>query len=253
MSKFCVEEYLKRIGFLGEPKIDVKTLSELQYRHFLTVPYENIDIVRGVPLSLDIDDLYEKIVTRRRGGYCFELNALFNHLLVQIGFKTTSYISRFLLGEEQIPMRRHRVMKVEISGEYYIADVGVGVDVPILPMKIVENEIATIMGTTYRLKSQPFLGWVLYKQKGDDWLPIYSFTQEEQLEVDFIQPDFYCQHHPQSIFNKTNIVALKTETGRYTLDDRTFKIFDGSGVSVTEYEASEIDSVLEKYFGIVIS
>jgi len=248
-----MEKYLKRIGFEGEAKADLPTLTQLQYRHFLSVPYENLDILRGVPLSLDVRDLYEKIVVRGRGGYCFELNALFNWLLCEIGFKTTSYISRFLLDEPEIPMRRHRVMRVDIGGESYIADVGVGCIVPERPLRLAENEETEVENEVYTLKKDPFLGWVLNYKKNEEWRPLYSFTEEEQLEVDFVQPNFYCQYHPDSIFNKQNMIAVRKEGGKYTLDGNIFKTFTGKAVTVKELSEGEIPGALKEYFGIILN
>ena len=251
-----MKEYLQRIGFDREPKTDFETLTELQYKHLLTVPYENIDILQNIPLSLDPGDLYDKIAARKRGGYCFELNALFNWLLCEIGFKTVSYFARFLLDEPKIPMRRHRVMRVEINGEYYLADVGVGSITPEIPLKLVENEETEVRGLTYKFIKEDFLGWVLYvKKDGEwDWKKLYSFTEEEQLEIDYVQPNFYCQHSPDSIFKKQNMVAIRTKTGKYTLDGNIFKIIDFVGmpysVKIKDCTDNEIPGVLEKYFGI---
>ena len=249
-----VKDYLKRIGFEGEAKADYNTLYQLQYRHFLSVPYENIDILRNLPLSLDVGDLYRKIVEQGRGGYCFELNALYNWLLCEIGFKTVSYFARFLIDESDISrvMRRHRIMRVEIDGEYYIGDVGVGVIAPERPLKLVENEETKVRGITYTLKKDPFLGWVIYFNLNGEWKWLYSFTEEPQMEIDFLQPNFYCQYHPDSMFNKQNMVAMRTETGKYTLDGNLLKILDiQKGMSEKhEYTDAEIPGILEKYFGI---
>ena len=247
-----MKDYLRRINFTGEPKADYATLSEVQYRHFLSVPYENLDILNNIPLSLEIADLYEKIIIRKRGGYCFELNALFNWLLCEMGFKTTNYFARFLLDETEIPMRRHRIMRVEIDGVSYIADVGVGCVTPEKPLKLIENEETEIRGVTYIFKKDPFLGWVLNFKKDKDWRQLYSFTEEEQIEADFIQPNFYCQYHGDSIFNKEKMIAIRTEAGKYTLDGNIFKIHDTAGniTEIKEYAEHEIPDILKKYFGI---
>jgi len=260
-NKMNVEDYLRRIGFEGEAKADLATLEQLQYRHFLTVPYENLDILRNVPLSLEVEDIYHKIVVQGRGGYCFELNALFNWLLCEIGFKTKSYFARFLLDEPDfsLVMRRHRIMRVECGGEYYIADVGVGAVTPEIPLRLVENEETEVRGVTYKLTrtDDPFLGWMVsFKMGGEnrEWKPLYAFTEDEQLEIDFVQPNFYCQYHAESIFNKENMIAIRTETGKCTLDGNVFKIVEiGKGtVEKREYGDSEIPGILEKHFGIRI-
>ena len=256
MVMMNVNDYLKRIGFNGEAKADFATLSELQYKHFLSVPYENLDILRNIPLSLEVCDLYDKIVTRGRGGYCFELNALFNWLLCEIGFKTKSYFARFLLDEPDITlvMRRHRIMCVEIDGEYYLTDVGVGAITPERPLKLVEDETTEIRGITYKFEKDQFLGWVVNFEKNGEWNRLYSFTKEEQMEIDFVQPNFYCQYHPDSIFNKKNMISLRTEVGKRSLDGNTFKVIDLDGGTIEKRECAddEIAGVLEQYFGIKV-
>jgi N-hydroxyarylamine O-acetyltransferase len=263
-------DYLKRIGFEGGAKADFATLHELQYRHFLSVPYENLDILRNVPLSLEVNDLYKKIVGQGRGGYCFELNALFNWLLRETGFKTKSYFARFLLGEPDISlvMRRHRIMSVEIDGACYLTDVGVGAITPERPLKLIENEETEIRGIIYKFSKDPFLGWVLNfkinsengegnkneneNENENEWKRLYSFTEEEQQEIDFVQPNFYCQYSPDSIFNKQNMVAIRTETGKYAIDGNVFKTLDIHGGMTEKRECGddEIPGILEEYFGI---
>lgn len=243
---------MERIGFEGAPKPDLTTLAGLQYRHFLSVPYENLDILRNIPISLDPDDLYDKIVKRKRGGYCFELNALFEGLLGEIGFKTVSYFARFLLDEQKIPMRRHRVIRVELADGFYLADVGVGSITPEYPLKITEGEQTEIRGLGYMFSKDDFLGWVLNVKVGGEWKRLYSFSQEPQREIDFAQPNFYCQYSPDSVFNKKNMAAIRTKTGKYSLDGNIFKAVDWKTgtIKANECKDAEIPGILKYYFGL---
>ena len=259
---FSVEKYLKRIHFTGDLTVSYDTLAQLMYCHFTSVPYENLDILNHIPLSLEIQDVYEKIVVRRRGGYCFELNALFNRLLNEIGFQTVSYLARFLLFEPPhlIPIRRHRVMSTEINGMTYIADVGVGVEVPLYPLQLVEGVETEIRGIVYRFRKDELLGWVLQSRNNtkneSKWKDIYGFTVERQYEIDFVQPNFWCQYSPDSPLNLRNKIALRTETGKYSIDDHIFKIYEmtGSQLKITErvFDPAELKSILADYFGIVM-
>ena len=82
-----VRAYLERIGLEGsDTSLDLEFLKKVQYAHILTVPYENLDILNDIPLSLDKQELFDKIVNRRRGGYCFEVNGLLSFMLMEIGF-----------------------------------------------------------------------------------------------------------------------------------------------------------------------
>lgn len=90
MTEEQIAAYLRRIGVDGPVPLTVEGLGRLQLAHKLTVPFENLDIVAGRPLSLALDHLYDKIVRRRQGGVCAELNTLYNWLLYSMGFAVTS-------------------------------------------------------------------------------------------------------------------------------------------------------------------
>ena len=141
--------YLNRIGFKGEVNNDYLCLKQLQFCHLFSIPYENIDIVSDKPIKLDVDSLFEKIVVKRRGGYCFELNGLFGALLSALGFNVTDCMARFLKGETEIPMRRHRVLKVKCPDGSFLCDVGVGIACPIYPVRLDTEEIQHIGNEQY--------------------------------------------------------------------------------------------------------
>jgi len=248
------EKYLRRIGLDLAPSHTREFLAQLQLAHVTTVPYENMDILLGVPLSLDIPDLYEKVVVRRRGGYCFELNALFAALLRSLGFSVRDYLGRYLKGEEGIPLRRHRIIGVMLDGEELILDVGLGQSGPRTPLLLREGLLQEQFGESYRFLRDPELGWVLHQLKAGEWVRLYSFTTEHQYEVDYIEPSFYCERHPDSPFNKKEIVALKTLSGRRTVDGRSFKVFsDGDLVSIEENMSDgRLYEVLRDEFGIAL-
>ena len=248
------KSYLERIGIVREalPAPSYDWLRELQLSHIYSVPYENIDIIEGVPLSLDTDALYEKVVERGRGGYCFELNSLFEKLLASLGFNTVSYFARFWRGEEGIPQRRHRVIAVFLDGKTYIADVGIGSPAPRIPLLLREGLVQEYFGESYRFERDEKFGWVLYELRHGEWQKYFSFTKDPQLDLDFEAISYYCEHHPKSKFNKGYIVALKTPEGRKCVDGDTYKVFVGSELSYIEEEMSDERrrEIFEKEFGI---
>ena len=252
-----IMKYLSRIGFTGEPKLDYATLSQIQEKHLKTVPYENLDIMRNIPLSLETDDIYDKIVTRGRGGYCFELNGLYTWLLRGLGFEVTEFMARFLRDEKEIPMRRHRVLKVMCEGKAYLCDVGVGSVVPRKPLELVTGQINDFGSEKYKLEIEPFFGYVLYEQKNDGWRRLYSFTEEEQLNIDYVMPSFYCEAHPESYFRTMDMVHIFTDDGRKSVaaassgSGSELKIFSAKGVEViTPSSEQHYHELLEVHFGI---
>lgn len=94
-------------------------------------------------------------------------------------------------------------------------------------------------GETYKLEKEDFFGWVLWDLHKGAWRKFYSFTEEPQLEVDFIAPNFYCEQHPDSPFNKDEMFALKTAEGRVTLDGNIYKEFKNGEVLVREISEAE--------------
>ena len=251
-----IPAYFRRIGLPEDTKVEPTGafLSKLQYQHVTHVPYENLDILAKKPLSLDVDDLYKKIVLDRRGGYCFEVNALFKALLLALGFKVKSYFARYLRGESEIPVRRHHVLAVEAADGTYICDVGIGQTAPRFALLWEEGLVQRQGDEAYKLERDDVLGWVLWEQKDGAWCRYFSFTEDVALDIDFIQPSFYCELHPRSPFNKTAIVAIKTPEGRKAIDDRTFKIYQNG--TLTHREEIPTDArfaeVLREHFGIVV-
>ena len=237
-----VKAYFDRIGLQMPETIvpDSELLRKLQFAHCTTVPYENLDMIRDVPTSLEDDALYEKIVVNRRGGLCFELNGSFGNLLRALGYGVTDLAARYLRGESTVPMRRHRVMKVQAIDGVWLCDVGIGEVCPREPVKLLEGVVQEQFGEKYRLEKDTFLGWVLWDFHKGAWRKFYSFTEEPQLMVDYIAPNFYCEKHPDSPFNKQEMFALKTPEGRITLDGNLYKEIVGENVAAKELSEDEM-------------
>jgi len=248
-----VQAYLDRIGFTDELTLTPATLEKLQERHLLSVPYENFDILQGVALSLDIPRLYDKIVARRRGGYCFELNGLFGWLLAELGFKVTDYFARFWRGAaDSVPKRRHRVLLVELEDVRYLCDVGVGGPVFLQPLPLIENHQIPQGASSYRFEQDPLYGWMLYEHKGEESEQVFSFKEEPQLPNDFITTSFWCEQAADSPFNKAPIACVQIPGGRRTLDNRDFRVFGPDGVDTyTPETEEEFQAALRERFGIV--
>ena len=256
MNRTQIEAYLERIGLskeLADHSPDEELLNALQLAYVKTVPYENLDILHNIPLKLDEESLFEKIVTNHRGGYCFEVNASYNWLLKSLGYNSLSCFARYLRGEDKIPMRRHRILIVDSPDLEcrYFTDVGIGERAPRLALKLVEGLVQEQYGEIYKFEKDDFFGWVLWDFHKGQWGKFIAFTEEPQIEDDYLGTSFYCEKHPESIFNKGNIIAIKTETGRKTISNEEFKIFDGENVTVKMLDSEdELKAVLKEHFGI---
>ncbi len=248
-----ISAYLERLGLsVGEISHTAAFLRRLQYAHVTHVPYENLDIVAGVPLSLDPEDIFDKVVRRHRGGYCFELNCLLAHMLEEMGFSVRSFLGRVWRGEVGVPVRRHRVLAVACEGKIYMLDVGVGNRAPRYPLLLAAGLAQEQCGEVYKLEYDERDGFTLYELCGEQFQKFFSFTEEFQYDIDFLLPSFYCEKHKDSIFNKEMMVAIKTATGRKTVNHRTYKIFEGE--KITHIEENMTDerrrAVLKDEFGL---
>jgi arylamine N-acetyltransferase len=262
-SDCSVQEYLDRIQYKGPLDGSAKVLAALQEAHVHTVPYENLDILQGKRVSLEIPDLYEKIVVRKRGGYCFELNGLFAWLLRKLSYPVTEYYGRFLLDEEvKVPMRRHRILRVEAEGRVYICDVGVGLPAPSRPLLLAEKMEQKQGEETYRLGRDPVLGWIVQSLHKGVWENMYSFTEDPHYPIDYEMPNHWCLTHPDSIFRSLTMVYIRTLLGRNTVAEtedaagrkvKEFRKFTPEGVETFIPETEEdYAEALYSYFGIVL-
>jgi N-hydroxyarylamine O-acetyltransferase len=214
------------------------------------IPFENLDILLGRPIPLDLESLQIKMVNGGRGGYCFEHNALFAAVLEQIGFRVTRLAARVRFGATRVLPRTHMLLLVEAESKPFIADVGFGGDGLLKTVPLVEDEIATQWLWRYRLQSKDGL-WVLQSQIKGAWLDLYSFTLEPQLPVDFEVSNFYVSTHPNSIFTKMLTVQLSTPEARYILRDREFTEARGDDESGSTIESDEeLLAVLSEIFGL---
>jgi arylamine N-acetyltransferase len=262
--ELSVQAYLDRINYRGSTDTSLKTLSALQEAHLSSVPYENLDILAGKHNSLAPASLYDRIVVKHRGGYCFELNGLFAWLLEKLGFQLVEYFGRWLKYEPiEIPMCRHRIPRVEIEGKSYIADVGLGHFGSRRPLLFEEGVEQDQDDEKYRIVRHEKMGWIVQDFYKGGWVNIFSFSEDPRQPIDFFQPHWYCTTHPDSIFKNTTMVYIRTQEGRNTIFDVTdmitgekvpqFRIYKGDTLETfIPRSEKEYKDALKQYFGIDI-
>ena len=252
-SKEQIGEYLRRIHWQGTEEVSLENLTKLQRLHLTHIPYENLDLINGVPLSLTPEALFQKIALNHRGGYCFELQGAFCYLLKGLGFEVKQYAGRFMDEPGVVQMRRHRILVVSLSGKRYVCDVGVRSESSRIPLELIEGLVQDDGISQYQYQKDPFYGWVLMqKENGKPWKPLLGFTEEEQIDADYVMPSFYCEKHPDSTFNKFMKISIFTPDSDLTIVHNTFKIYRHGRVEQrrelgTEEEAVEL---LQDTFGI---
>lgn len=244
---------LDRIGYNGPTEPTLDNLQSLQHQFLLTVPFENLDISLGVPISLDIDDIYGKIVERDRGGFCYECNSLFFLTLQELGFRVHLVSARIVKNEKLTNEFGHMVLIVDI-GRPVLVDVGNGQSCrdPI-PLDDPTPRIAE--GIEYRVRpvqeEYDGEGYALELRTGDaPFLPRYVFSTRERRMSDFHDMCHYHQTSPESLFTQGRLVTRALPEGRMTLSGNRLTTTRNGEAVCRDVPETEIGSLLLSEFGI---
>lgn len=216
-----VESYLDRINYRGSLEPTAETLRELQVAHLLTVPFENLSIHAGEPIVLSDDSLFDKIVQRRRGGFCYELNGLFAALLRSLGFEVEMLSAGVANDEGDFgPDFDHMVLVVTLE-ERWLVDVGFG-DSFREPL-LLDHEGEQLQDDgAYRITSHNS-HLILSQRRGNgDWKDQYRFTLQPHSYPDYAEMCHYHQTSPQSHFTRARVCTRATPEGRITLSELRF-------------------------------
>jgi N-hydroxyarylamine O-acetyltransferase len=254
MDSVDITAYLDRIQDGGPRDPDAGTLRRLQVAHLLAVPFENLSIHWGEPIALDDEALFDKIVVRRRGGFCYELNGLFAALLRTLGFDA-AMLSAGVMGAEgdYSPDFDHMALLVTLGeGERWLADVGFG-DSFREPLRLdVRGEQVQGDGSAYRIDATEDDRLVVMRrdEKGG-WEAQYRFGLEPHVYGDFAPRCLYHQASPSSHFKQRRICSLATPEGRVTLSEKRLIVTEGPERHERELAGEqEVAEVLRERFGI---
>jgi N-hydroxyarylamine O-acetyltransferase len=216
---FDLDAYLERIGLRGRPGI-----VELHRAHVSSIPFENLDPHCGVPVSLELEALQDKLVMRRRGGYCFEQNFLLGSALEALGAEVDLLLARVRTGARGTGPRprSHLVLRVLINGDVWHADVGFGAGTLTEPIPFGPSGVHEQSGWRFRVVAQgPEL--VLQGAEGDGWTDMYGFVPEQVPFVDLETSNWFTSTHPRSPFVTGLAVARQRR--------------DGTRVSVSDWDS----------------
>lgn len=248
--------YLQRIGIPTRPSPDLDTLILLQRRHLLLVPFENIDIYHRVPVILDPQALYAKIVGRRRGGYCYECNGLFHLLLQWLGFNSRMISCRVITGKSLGAAYDHMALVVTLGEQEWLVDVGFG-HFSAKPLLLVPDTLQQDGFGSYSIRHDIAINDKVYHaacrlQPGrNEMAPIYTFTTNGQTLDAFKDMHHYHQSSPDSHFIKNLICSRLTETGRISLlNNRLITTNEGAKEDKLVYGHAALTEVLANEFDI---
>jgi N-hydroxyarylamine O-acetyltransferase len=247
-----VDKYLERIKVRkSDVTADLNTLKILQRQHLLNVPFENLDIHWQRAIRIDTSLFFDKIISERRGGFCYELNGLFNELLRDIGCQTRLVSARVFGGDKGFgPEFDHAAIIVGIGDAEYLADVGFG-DFTTEPLCFVLDEEQHDPAGTFVIRRYGGDYLEVAKRDGDEWKSEYIFSDIARELSEFAGMCDFQQYSPESHFTKNKVFSVLTENGRKTLTDSKFIVTAAGERTETEVGTVErFDEILMSEFGI---
>lgn len=255
------DAYLERMHYTGSREVCLQTLNELIYAHQCNVPFENLDCCDyGIPVSLQVDRLYEKIVEKRRGGYCFELNGLFMTLLRALGFDAWSCMCRVAATFTELRPIKHRGIMVRLDGQLYYCDVGLGGAMPPFAVALGGHR-QTEHGETYWTEALPEEGWHLLRRLSGNGLKddgqvvdaernVVVFSTQAFMAEDFEAYSYQCWAFPDSRFVTIRMANLRTADGYLSLTNEELTECKNRAVTVTKLTPEEVEQVLWEKYGL---
>ncbi|MBP8184989.1 MAG: arylamine N-acetyltransferase [Pseudomonas sp.] len=250
-----VQAYLSHINSPAPQQADRANLDRLIGAHLQRVPFENLDVLLQRPIRLDTDALFAKVVERGRGGYCFEINALFAQLLQSLGYRVSLLGARVrwgLANDAAASMLSHLLLRVELSAGSFIVDIGFGGPTP--PCALPLHGRDGLHAIPYQLQAptaeQPL--YQLQARQNGQWQSMYQFDLQPQVWVDHIARSWYTSTHPQSIFLHTLMCARSQGDERLSLSNQSFsrRYSDGRVEQHAIGSAAQLLELLVDQFGL---
>ncbi|MDT3397317.1 arylamine N-acetyltransferase [Streptomyces sp. B1866] len=271
-DRLDLDAYLARIGYEGEARPGLATLRALHRGHVAAFPFENLDIVLGRPVRLDVGALQAKMVRQRRGGYCYEQNLLFAAVLERLGFAFTGLGGRIRMGSSTAPRAiTHMLLKVDLgvggtepgggaacgpdgSGGTWLADVGFGGGGLLEPVPLRDGATRRQGEWTFGVAAEPRGVWALRTRRPEGWFDLYGFTLEERVPADYAVMHHYNATHPRSAFTGRPVVQRTEPSGRRALAGGRLSVARTGAPDVERaVPAGAFGAVLREEFGIEVS
>jgi N-hydroxyarylamine O-acetyltransferase len=238
-----LDRYFERIGWTGATTSTLPVLAGLLRAHMTAIPFENLDVLLGVPIELELDALQTKLVDRKRGGMCYEHTTLFQGVLERLGFEIAAHSARVtMLAKKHLQARTHMLLTVELPEGAFVLDPGFGGNAPLVPVPL----DGTPAGD-YVLERDA--GEYLLKLAGQD---LWISTLAPEYPVDFSVLCHYTATHPRSGFRQRLMLRafLPDEGGRVAVMNRTVtRTVDGLATTSELADRAELHDLLVADFG----
>lgn len=243
-----LERYFARIGIAGPMTPDAAGLTRMQSAHRRAIGFENLDVMLDQGIRIDSASVFDKLVLRGRGGYCFEQNRLYADAIAALGLEVRPLLARVRLGlpEDMVPPRTHVCLLVTIEGQGWIADAGFGGS-DLAPMRLEDGATAeTADGAHHRLSrigERGVLGgeWLLERAGTPaatdgraavhlDWQPQYTFDLSEVAADDLEQGNHWTSTRPGTRFTTLHVVSIPQAAGFASMVERELTVYSPQGV-----------------------
>lgn len=244
-------QYLKRIGIESDGiEPTPENLKILQRRHLLSIPFENLDIHWKRPILLDVERFYKKIVESGRGGFCYELNGLFQELLKALGFQSRMISARVFNGKDFSREYDHMAILVKTGGEEFLADVGFG-DFTASPLRFAPDVEQRDENGIFKIRGRADGYFEVLKKDRGDWKSEYIFKDAGRALEEFAGMCEFHQTSTKSHFTRGRVCSLMTGEGRKTLTDKRFiETVKGERRETEIGSEDEFEMILEREFQI---
>ncbi len=255
MHTIDLDRYCDRIGYTGPRTPTLDTLRAIAFAQATTVPFENLNVLSGRGVDLDLAVLEEKIVHQKRGGYCFEQNGLALAALQQMGFQATGLIGRvrWMMPDDHPTGATHMVIQVDIDGTTYFFDAGFGGMRLTGPVQFVTDEPQKTPHEEFRLIKDGG-GFMMQGDLGKQWGNIYRFTLDPQTPADYEVSSWYTSTHPESLFKNFLLVEMPGDGVRRMILNNSFTVRHmGQAPEIRDIPSvDELEQLLEEHFALTL-
>jgi N-hydroxyarylamine O-acetyltransferase len=226
----------------------------LQTQHLMQLPFSSANVLLGLELSLDDNPLLDRLLVKRRGGYCFEHNKIFFKVLQENAFDVQALMARVLNNQDIDAPKTHRLTLLTLDGERYAVDVGFGANCPIEPIKISDQDTVCSDGSRYRVVRNDRGDYLLQLKKVSGYYTLYSFDLARYVDPDFEMAHFYSHRHPQAGFVNNLVVSRIIDGERRSIRNRSYQVICGDVIEETGIDSAEqLQALLKKDFEYPLS
>jgi len=251
-----ISKYFERINYKGSTDVSYETLRGIHQAQVFSVPFENLEIhdTSSDPENLrrlDELTLVNKIIEKKRGGACMEINELFALVLLQLGFN----VKRLIASVTHSKRRTHKCLVITVGGNKYLADTGYGGNCIIEPLPLITDAPFQQFSETFKLmlehpRSEEIEEHVIYTLIKEEWVKLYSFPYSAHLPEEY-EPLNYFNSHSKNTFPVNNrLVTMPTPEGRIILHNHNLKIRRNGQQQTVTVKEEEYLNVLDKYFAL---